>query len=136
MNFRFTLTKTESSLVQVLVSGINGKINLVAPTTIISVDLPTPCELFVQRQDEDLYQTNKTCHDNRVIVESILIDNFWTIDKRNHWSVTEFDADYIEHVQKYQGTWELKNTLNNDSLYFNGKLVYSITSPIRSMYFK
>lgn len=92
--------------------------------------------LKVTRHDHSLYSSDQLVHDSYVIVENIIIDDFWVIGKNNHWSTTVFDTKYIEHLKDKLVTWELSNTVCNNTLYFNGSLEYNITAPIRKMFFK
>jgi hypothetical protein len=92
--------------------------------------------LRISRHEQEFYQTNKLVHDSYVIVEEIMLDNFWTIDHKNQWSKTVYDTKYKHHLNDKPATWELSKDQYNNTLFFNGSLDYSITSPIRGMFFK
>lgn len=92
--------------------------------------------LQIVRQEKELYSTDRTVHDSYVIVDEILIDDFWTINDKNHWSKTIYDAEYIQHLADKTTTWECTKDLYNNVLFFNGSLTYTIKTPIRNLYFK
>jgi len=92
--------------------------------------------LKISRHELDLYQTDKMIHDSHVIVDKIVLDDFWTIDDKNHWSKTIYDPEYVAHLKDKEVTWELSKDLHNNILYFNGSLDYKISIPIRGMFFK
>jgi len=101
----------------------------------VRLDVEIPTVLKISRNEPELYTTTNTCLDNCVYVDKIIIDNFWEITESNHLSVTEYNKEYIEHVLKFQHTYELSKTLYNNALFFNGSLLYNLTKPIRSMFF-
>lgn len=92
--------------------------------------------LRISRHENGLYLTNNLVHDSYVIVEEIQIDDFWTIDDQNQWSITTYDNKYKQHLKGKSVTWELSKKLYNNTLFFNGNLDYNIKLPIRGMYFK
>lgn len=75
-----------------------------------------------------------TTHKTWIQVESIMIDNFWQIGKLNHWSKTEYAQEYVSRVQAQDHSWELTAGLYNDTLFYNGSLIYEITAPVRKMF--
>jgi len=101
-----------------------------------NLDLGSEYILRISRHESELYQTDKLVHDSYVNVDSITIDNFWTIGEGNHWSKTIYDKEYINHISNKPVSWELSKNLYNNVLFFNGSLEYTITTPIRTMFFK
>lgn len=92
--------------------------------------------LKISRHEQGLYHTQRLTHESHVFVDKIILDNFWTIDEKNHWSTTSYDQKYVNHLKDKQVTWELSKKMYNNILYFNGSLIYNITIPIRGMFFK
>lgn len=75
-----------------------------------------------------------TTHKTWVIVNEILIDNYWKITEHNHCSKTIYDNEYLTHAKKLGATWELTKDLYNNVLFFNGRLCYDILFPVRRMF--
>jgi hypothetical protein len=87
--------------------------------------------LEIGRHETDLYQTDRTFHEHQLIISSVLLDEFWKLtDNRTH-----YDKEYVDFVQD-RATWELTNDKFNDTIHFNGSLIYEITTPARGMFFK
>jgi hypothetical protein len=147
MNFKIKLIKTNITPAVVSIEFLHGnkllhgeKFFLSGSADVRSIDynldLGSKYVLRISRNESELYQTDKLVHDSHVIVDSITIDNFWTIGKANHWSKTVYDKKYIDHLRDKPVTWELDKELYNNVLFFNGSLQYTITTPIRKMFFK
>ena len=147
MNFKIKLTKTniipavvsiEFLRDQKILHGekffLNGSADIRAFD--YNLDLGSEYILRISRHESELYQTDKLVHDSYVNVGSITIDNFWTIGEDNHCSKTVYDKEYINHLSNKPVTWELSKNLYNNVLFFNGSLEYTITTPIRTMFFK
>ena len=83
---------------------------------------------ILSRPDYLQFIKNITC--------KIIIDDFWEITDKNHWSKTIYSRSYVEYLDDKPVTWELSKDLYNNVLYFNGILSYSFTRPIRGMFFK
>lgn len=132
MNYKITLNKTSNEIVEIAING--QQYTLYNQQQIIELDSDT--DIIISRCDKHLYQTTKLVHDTYIIVEQILIDNFWIIDHNNHWSKTVYDQEYCNHLRDKSVTWELSKDLYNNVLFFNGSLIYHITTPIRGMFFK
>jgi hypothetical protein len=92
-------------------------------------------KLVISRDESDLYSTDKLVHDSYIIIDKIIIDDFWEIAEGNHWSKTIYKKEYISHVLDKNHTWELTKDLFNNVLYFNGEIEYTISTPIRGMFF-
>ena len=134
MNIKITLKKNAPESVTI---NINSQpYTLVDQITTISIDQQLPSLLEISRNDIALYNTDRLTHSTYVIVEQILIDNFWGIGDKNHWSKTRYSQEYIQHLDNKPVTWELSKDLYNNTLFFNGSLEYNITTPIRGMFFK
>jgi hypothetical protein len=136
VNIKIHLNKTTDSDVVIAVDMQQHL--LTKAETIISIDrnIQQSYYLELSRCNTSLYVTPKLVHDTYVIVDKIVIDNFWVIGEHNHWSETIFNADYIDHLSNKRVTWELDKKLYNNVLYFNGLLRYKITTPVRGMFFK
>jgi hypothetical protein len=132
MNYKITLSKTTNETVDISING--QQYILDDQLQVIELDLDT--DIIISRCDKNLYQTAKLVHDTYVIVEQILIDDFWIIGHNNHWSKTVYDQEYCDHLKNKPTTWELSKDLYNNVLFFNGSLIYHITTPIRGMFFK
>jgi hypothetical protein len=132
MNYKITLSKTADETVEIL---INGQQYILSDQLQV-IELDSDTDIVITRCDKNLYQTAKLVHDTYVIVEQILIDNFWIIGHTNHWSKTVYDQEYFDHLKDKPTTWELSKDLYNNVLFFNGSLIYYITTPIRGMFFK
>jgi hypothetical protein len=133
MNYKITLSKNTDEDVEIQIN-LNSYL-LTTQQTIIDINTDSSV-IAISRQDNNLYQTNKLVHDTYVVVEQILIDNFWIIGDENNWSKTVYDQKYREHLVDKPVTWELSKDLYNNVLFFNGCLEYHITKPIRGMFFK
>lgn len=136
MNIKIYLSKTSNK--PVIISVDLCQYTLTDKETVISIDrsITQSYQLEIGRHDNSLYRTNNTVHDEYVIVNRIQIDNFWVIGDTNHWSTTRYDTEYINHLTDKQYSWELSKNLCNNTLFFNGSLDYTITTPIRGMFFK
>ena len=147
MNFKIKLTKTNINPAVVLIEilhedkllhgekfFLNGSVDIRAFDC--DLNLGSEYTLKISRHELELYQTDKLVHDSYVNVDSIVIDNFWTIGEGNHWSKTVYDKEYINYLSNKPVTWELSKNLYNNVLFFNGSLEYTITTPIRTMFFK
>lgn len=133
MNYKITLSKNSDDDVEIRIN----LIPYVLTTQQTSIDINTDSSVIaVSRQDDRLYQTNKLVHDTYVVVDQILIDNFWIIGDENHWAETIYDQQYRNHLTDKPVTWELSKDLYNNVLFFNGCLEYHIIKPIRRMFFK
>lgn len=132
MNYKITLSKTADQIVEIL---INGQQYILYDQQQV-IELESDTDIVISRCDKNLYQTNKLVHDTYIIVEQILIDNFWVIGHNNHWSKTMYDQEYYNYLLDKPVTWELSKDLYNNVLFFNGSLIYHITTPIRGMFFK
>lgn len=139
MKFKITLTSS-STPVDLTVKLLEEYPLTVVGTTDIEFDanlkLGQEYLLEIIRNDASLYTTNKTTHSSYVTINQILIDDFWAIGDKNHWSKTYYDSNYVEHLKDKPVTWELSKDLYNNVLFFNGKITYTITKPIREMFFK
>jgi len=133
MNYKITLRKNTDEPVEVLINSTPHLLKNQQTVIDINTDDAT---INVSRHDNRLYQTSNLVHNTYVIVDQILIDNFWTIGDKNHWSKTIYDQSYIDHLADKPVTWELSKDLYNNVLFFNGSLIYYITKPIRGMFFK
>lgn len=133
MNYKITLSKNTDEEVEIQVN--SASYVLTAQQTIIDVDTDLSV-IVISRLDDSLYQTNKLVHSTYVVVDQILIDNFWVIGDENNWSKTIYDQEYRNHLADKPVTWELSKDLYNNVLFFNGRLEYHITKPIRGMFFK
>ena len=147
MNFKINLSKTASTSAEFAIEFLKNdcmlyfdKIilnsNSIEQTFDYDLDLSTPYTLRISRHEYDLYKTNNLTHTSHIIVNHITLDNFWILGDKNHWSKTVYDSKYLEHLRDRAATWELTKDLYNNVLYFNGYLEYTITTPIRDMYFK
>ena len=132
MNYKITLNKTSNEMVEIVINGQQCILDDLQQV----IELESDTDVVISRRDKNLYQTAKLVHDTYVIVEQILIDDFWIIDHNNHWSKTVYDQEYCDHLKDKPVTWELSKDLYNNVLFFNGSLVYHITTPIRGMFFK
>jgi hypothetical protein len=133
MNYKITLSKNTDEEVKIQIN----MTSYVLTTQQTTIDITTDSSVIViSRLDESLYQTNKLVHDTYVVVDQILIDNFWIIGDENNWSKTIYDQQYRDHLADKPVTWELSKELYNNVLFFNGRLEYYITKPIRGMFFK
>lgn len=147
MNFKVKLKKTNSLSATVAIEFLRDDdymlhFDLVCLTNNTNectfsqeLDLNRPYNLRISRHENDLYSTNKLVHDSYVIVEEIKIDDFWIIDKKNHWSTTIYDSKYKQHLKDKSVTWELSKKMYNNTLFFNGSLDYMISAPIRGIFF-
>lgn len=133
MNYKISLSKNTDEEVEIQVN--SASYVLTAQQTIIDVDTDLSV-IVISRLDDSLYQTNKLVHSTYVVVDQILIDNFWVIGDENNWSKTIYDQEYRNHLADKPVTWELSKDLYNNVLFFNGRLEYHITKPIRGMFFK
>jgi hypothetical protein len=147
LNFNLTLSKTTEISATVAVEFLQDdymlyfekfSINEPSVKKTFTVDLESDRSyiLKVSRHEQELYQTDKLVHDSHLVIDSIVIDDFWTIDSKNHWSKTVYDSAYIKHLKDKSVTWELSKHLHNNILFFNGSLDYNIKTPIRSMFFQ
>lgn len=136
MNIKIKLRKTSSQPVTV---SIDFQLYLLENIdTVISIDrnITRDYYLEISRFDDSLYLSGETTHQTHVIVDSIVIDNFWEINEHNHWSKTIYSRSYINYLSDKPITWELSKDLYNNTIYFNGILQYKISTPIRGMFFK
>jgi hypothetical protein len=133
VNYKISLSKNTDEEVEIQVN--SASYVLTAQQTIIDVDTDLSV-IVISRLDDSLYQTNKLVHSTYVVVDQILIDNFWVIGDENNWSKTIYDQEYRNHLADKPVTWELSKDLYNNVLFFNGRLEYHITKPIRGMFFK
>jgi hypothetical protein len=133
MNYKITLSKNTDEEVEIQIN-LTSHI-LTAQQTVIDIDTDSTV-INISRHDNSLYQTFNLVHTTYVIVEQILIDNFWIIGDNNHWSKTIYEQTYRDHLADKPVTWELSKDLYNNVLFFNGSIVYHITKPIRGMFFK
>ena len=147
MNFKIKLTKTNITPAVVSIEFLHKDKLLHSEKFFLNrsadirefdcgLDLGLEYILRISRHELELYQTDKLVHDSYVNVDSLIIDNFWTIGEDNHWSKTVYDKEYINHLGNKPVTWELSKNLYNNVLFFNGSLEYTITTPIRKMFFK
>lgn len=77
-------------------------------------------------------------HSNWIIIDKVVLDKFWTIDENNNSSFSVLNADYMEIAKQNGADWELQkhNTYHNNVLFFNGKIIYNIITPIRKNFWK
>jgi hypothetical protein len=133
MNYKITLSKNTDEEVEIQIN-LTPYV-LTSQQTVIDIDTDSTV-IDISRHDNSLYQTSNLVHTTYVIVEQILIDNFWIIGDKNHWSKTIYEQTYRDHLADKSVTWELGKDLYNNVLFFNGSLIYCITKPIRGMFFK
>jgi len=133
MNYKITLSKNTDEEVEIQIN-LTSYV-LTSQQTVIDIDTDSTV-IDISRHDNSLYQTSNLVHTTYVIVEQILIDNFWIIGDKNHWSKTIYEQAYRDHLADKPVTWELGKDLYNNVLFFNGSLIYCITKPIRGMFFK
>jgi len=97
----------------------------------------TDNELVVMRREDYLYNTQKTHHENKVIVEKVIVDDFWELGPDWYTPESVLDSHYLKHIEGIDGSEWIKNTLNhNTHLFFNGKLRWQIKYPVRRCFFK
>jgi hypothetical protein len=133
MNYKITLSKNTDEEVEIQIN-LTSYV-LTSQQTVIDIDTDSTV-IDISRHDNSLYQTSNLVHTTYVIVEQILIDNFWIIGDKNHWSKTIYEQTYRDHLADKPVTWEIGKDLYNNVLFFNGSLIYCITKPIRGMFFK
>lgn len=94
-------------------------------------------KLIVERNEQELYSTGLSHHDNKIYVDKVVVDDFWEFNNNFYTPTSLLNDDYIEYIDKTEdGKW-IKNTLvNNTHLFFNGSLVWDIKYPVRRSFFK
>jgi hypothetical protein len=94
-------------------------------------------QLVVERNEQTLYSTEQSHHSNNVIVEKIVLDDFWEFGKDFYPPTSDLNNDYVKHLSKLDNTKWIKNTLiYNTHLFFNGTLTWQIKYPVRRSFFK
>ena len=94
-------------------------------------------QLSLVRNERELYETGRNHHDNKIIVDRVVIDDFWELDGEFYPPVTEFDNDFKQHIEKVgKDAWIENSVVNNTHLYFNGSLTWDIKYPVRRSFFK
>ena len=94
-------------------------------------------KLSVIRDEQDLYETNRNHHSNKIFVDKVVIDDFWEIDEEFYPPVSVFDKEYTKHLEKVGKDDWIQNTLvRNTHLFFNGRLTWDIKYPVRRSFFK
>lgn len=94
-------------------------------------------QLSIIRNEQDLYETNRNHHSNKIFVDKVVIDDFWEIDEEFYPPVSVFDKEYTKHLEKVGKDDWIQNTLvRNTHLFFNGRLQWDIKYPVRRSFFK
>ena len=94
-------------------------------------------KLSVIRDEQDLYETSRNHHSNKIFVDRVILDDFWQLDEGFYPPVTEFDKEYTQHLEKVgKDDWIENSVVNNTHLYFNGRLTWNIKYPVRRSFFK
>ena len=94
-------------------------------------------QLSIARNEHALYETSRNHHNNKIFVDTVIIDDFWELDEEFYPPVTEFDKEYTQHIEKVgKDHWIENSVVNNTHLYFNGRLTWDIKYPVRRSFFK
>lgn len=104
---------------------------------LMDIDHKKDTKLIVGRYDPDLYFTRYNHHVNKVTIDKVIIDDFWTIEKDFYPPKSTLDIAYKNHVNKVgEGEWILDSLKYNTTLFFNGSLQWDIKYPVRRSFFK
>lgn len=77
---------------------------------------------------------DQTTHKPWVVINKIIIDDFWEFTESNFPSYTVYDNDYYNDAMKNRATWELEKDYFNNTLFFSGSIQLEITTPVRTMF--
>ena len=84
---------------------------------------------------EPMKETNLTL-DSWVVIDKIIIDDFWQLNENNFPSYSYYDNNYFNTAKANGATWELEKYRYNNVLFFNGKIDCIISTPIRGMFWQ
>ena len=106
-----------------------------------TISLKTPhkydTKLIISRKQTDLYSTGFNYHVNKVIVERVVLDNFWELTKTFYTPKSICDQEYIDHFKRVEeGDWLDDALPHNTTLFFNGSLQWDIKYPVRRSFYK
>ena len=94
-------------------------------------------KLVIERNEESLYLTDQSHHANNLIVDKIVLDDFWEFGQDFYPPKSKLNQQYMEHLSKFNDCEWIKNTLgHNTHLFFNGSLTWDIKFPVRRSFFK
>lgn len=79
-------------------------------------------------------RSGATTLDTWVIIDKIIIDEFWEFNENNFQSYSYYDKNYYRDAQKNGATWELEKDRFNNVLFFSGSIEHKITIPARNMF--
>ena len=94
-------------------------------------------KLVISRKQSDLYKTGYNYHVNKIIIEKIILDDFWELTKEFYTPKSICDQEYIDHFKKVdEGDWLQDALPYNTTLFFNGSLEWDIMYPVRRSFYK
>tara|TARA_B110000444_G_scaffold162453_1_gene151793 strand:- start:487 stop:930 length:444 start_codon:yes stop_codon:yes gene_type:complete len=143
MNLEVHVTKTnmESNPEVTVKFGDRSKTELIESSTqkilLNDIEHTTETKLIVERNELGLYSTGQSHHINNIVVEKVILDDFWEFSKDFYPPTSELNKDYIEHLSHFDNCGWIKNTLgHNTHLFFNGTLTWQVKYPVRRSFFK
>lgn len=89
-------------------------------------------DLFISRKEP--LKDNQTTHDSWVVINKIVIDNFWKFTESNFPSYTLYNTEYYNSAAENGATWEIKKDRFNNVLFFSGSIKLELATPIRNMF--
>ena len=94
-------------------------------------------KLVIERNDSNIYSTQQPYHENNIIIEKVIVDDFWEFNESFYTPIGVLDDDYRNYLEKI-GKISLieKQLVYNTHLFFNGRFEWEIKYPVRRCFFK
>jgi hypothetical protein len=83
---------------------------------------------------QEILKSNSCTLDAWLVIDKVIIDDFWELSEQNFPSYSYYNNEYYNAVKINGATWELEKYRFNNVLFFNGKIEFSITTPVRTMF--
>jgi len=94
-------------------------------------------QLVISRNETYLYQTGKNHHVNKVVIDKVIVDDFWEFDPSWYTPESVLDDRYKNYVKGIKRSeWIEECLVHNSHIFFNGKLVWNIKYPVRRSFFE
>lgn len=77
---------------------------------------------------------NSTTLENWIIIDKIIVDDFWEFSESNFQSFSYYNDEYYSTALKNGATWELEKHKHNNVLFFSGSIEHKIKFPARTMF--
>ena len=94
-------------------------------------------QLIVERDEQELYHTGLSHHENKIIVDKVIVDDFWEFNKNFYTPKSVLSKNYKQYINRFNNAeWIKQNLSKNTHIFFNGTLTWDVKYPVRRTFFK